>query len=91
MAQPIEREPRGGAEYETKVAALAKRDPSAFATLELVEESILSDQARTHRRRSMPDGTTFDLTAYDEWNVMLSFRTSESGRIEFIDYRFFER
>ena len=37
----------------------------------------------------MPDGTTFDLTAYDEFDVLLSFRTGVDGRPQFIDFRFF--
>jgi hypothetical protein len=39
----------------------------------------------------MRDGTTFDLTAYDEFDVLLSFREAPDGGPEFIDFRFFER
>ncbi len=39
----------------------------------------------------MPDGTTFDLTAYDEFDALLSFRLRPDGTPEFIDFRFFER
>ena len=38
----------------------------------------------------MRDGTTFDLTAYDEFDVLLSFRESIDGPPEFIDFVFFE-
>jgi hypothetical protein len=58
-------------------------------TVELVEESILSDLGRTHRRRVMPDGTEIDLTAYDDWSVLLSFRRLSTGQIEFIDFVLF--
>jgi hypothetical protein len=37
----------------------------------------------------MPDGTEIDLTAYDEWNVLLSFRRLRNGEIEFIDFVIF--
>ena len=39
----------------------------------------------------MRDGTTFDLTAYDEFEVLVSFREAADGMPEFIDFRFFER
>ncbi len=58
--------------------------------IELVEESILSDRGRTHSRRTLPDGTVFDLTAYDEWGVMISFRVV-NGTPEFIDFRIFDQ
>lgn len=59
-------------------------------TVELVEESILSDQGRTHSRRALADGTEFDLTAYDEWNVVLAFRRLPDGQTQFIDFTFYE-
>jgi hypothetical protein len=82
----IERQPRGTNAYERKLAALARTDR---LTVELVQESILSDLGRTHRRRIMPDGTEIDLTAYDEWSVLLSFRRLASGAVEFIDFVIF--
>ena len=87
MARPIEREPRGTRDYEAKITRLDAHD---LLTLELVEESVLADVGRQHRRRTMPDGTTFDLTVYDEWNVLLSFRTLDSGLLEFVDFKFYE-
>jgi hypothetical protein len=56
----------------------------------LVEESIMADHGRTHRRRTMPDGTVFDLTAYDEWNVLISFRVLSHGEHQFIDFKFYD-
>jgi hypothetical protein len=38
----------------------------------------------------LSDGTTFDLTAYDEWGVLISFRVMPSGEIQFIDFRIFD-
>jgi hypothetical protein len=37
----------------------------------------------------MPDGTEIDLTAYDDWSVLLSFRRLSTGQIEFIDFVLF--
>jgi hypothetical protein len=91
IAKPIDREPRGTPEYEAKVAALAISAPDRFQTLELAEESILSDRKRIHARRALADGTTFDLTAYDEFNALFSFREKPDGTPEFIDFRFYER
>jgi hypothetical protein len=59
-------------------------------TLELVEESILSDVARTHSRRTLADGTELDLTAYGEFGVLVTFHLLPDGRIEFIDILFFD-
>ena len=50
---------------------------------------MLSDIGRTHRRRIMPAGTEIDLTAYDDWNVLLSFRRLQSGLVQFIDFVIF--
>lgn len=86
-AGPIERQPRGTPEYEQKLAGLSE---SQRLTVELAEESILSDRARTHSRRTLPDGTVFDLTTYDEWNVLLSFRTLPNGEPQFIDFRLYD-
>jgi hypothetical protein len=55
----------------------------------LAEESILADVSRMHARRTLPDGTTLDLTAYDEFDVALTFHDRE-GRPEFIDFLIFE-
>ena len=55
----------------------------------LVEEAILADLGRTHRRRIMPDGTEIDLTAYDEWSVLLSFRRLSSGQVHLLDFVIF--
>ena len=55
----------------------------------MVEESILSDRGRTHSRRTMPDGTVFDFTAYDEWDVLLSFHVLSNAEIQFIDFKFY--
>jgi hypothetical protein len=87
MAQAIDRIPRGTPAYEAKVAALPAEQR---ATLELVEESVLADRGRTHARRTMPDGTTFDMTAYDEFDVLVSFRTEREGGLLFIDFRFYD-
>jgi hypothetical protein len=84
---PIERDPRGTTEYELKVAELSDTDRR---TVELAEESVIADRRRTHARRSLSDGTTFDLTAYDEFDVLLSFRILVSGEVEFIDFRLFD-
>lgn len=86
-ATPIERRPRGTPEYEAKLTSLPPPDRH---TIELVEESILSDQGRIHSRRTMPDGTVFDLTAYDEWDVLLSFRILPNGEPQFIDFKFYD-
>jgi hypothetical protein len=56
----------------------------------LVEESILADLARAHSRRTLKDGTEFDLSAYDEWGVLIAFRRQVDGRVEFIDFVFFD-
>jgi hypothetical protein len=37
----------------------------------------------------MPDGTEFDVTAYDEWGVLLSFRRMTDGQPQFIDFVIF--
>jgi hypothetical protein len=58
--------------------------------LELVEESILADLARAHSRRTLKDGTEFDLSAYDEWGVLIAFRRQGDGGVEFIDFLFFD-
>ncbi len=50
---------------------------------------ILSDRGRVHRRRTMPDGTVFDLTAYDEADVLLSFRIQPNGEPQFLDFVLF--
>lgn len=55
----------------------------------LAEESVLADRSRSHARRALDDGTTFDLTAYDEFGVLLTFRTRNDGRAEFIDFRIY--
>jgi hypothetical protein len=83
----IERLPRGTPSYEAKLASLSASDRQ---TIELVEESILSDLTRAHNRRTMSDGTVFDLTAYDAWDVLISFHVLPSGETEFIDYAFFK-
>jgi hypothetical protein len=59
-------------------------------TVELVEESILADTARTHRRRKLADGTVFDLTAYDEFGVLVSFRLRSNEDIQFIDFKIYD-
>jgi hypothetical protein len=60
-------------------------------TLELAEESILTDLGREHSRRMLPDGTTVDLTVYDEFDILLSFRTRADGETQFIDHKFYRR
>jgi hypothetical protein len=84
----IDREPRGTSVYEEKLAA---RPPEQRLILELVEESILADRGRTHSRRTQPDGTTFDLTAYDEFDVLVTFRERPGGSLQFIDFRLYDR
>ena len=37
----------------------------------------------------MTDGTELDLTAYDEWSVLLSFRRLADEQPEFIDFVIF--
>lgn len=56
----------------------------------LAEESVLADRGRTHARRTMADGTVFDLTAYDEFDVGLTFRPLDDGRFQFIDMVVYE-
>jgi hypothetical protein len=55
----------------------------------LAEDSILADTSRTHARRTLADGTTVDLTAYDEFDVGLTFHDRD-GRPEFIDFVIYE-
>jgi len=81
MGTPIEREPRGTEEYEEKFAHLSKADQ---ATVTLAEEFVLADTARTHARRTLDDGTVFDLTAYEEFDVGLTFRWLDE-RPQFLD------
>jgi hypothetical protein len=50
----------------------------------------LADLARTHARRSLADGTIFGLTAYDEFDVGLTFHEGADGRPEFIDFAIFD-
>jgi hypothetical protein len=88
MAQPIDRDSRGTPAYEAKVAALPAEHREL---LELVEESVLADRVRTHARRTMQDGTTFDMTAYDEFDVLVSFREDAAGGLLFIDFKFYDR
>ena len=38
----------------------------------------------------MADGTVIDLTAYDELDVLLSFRALSNGELQFIDFKIFE-
>ncbi|HUG30642.1 MAG TPA: hypothetical protein VMQ65_09055 [Candidatus Limnocylindria bacterium] len=78
--------PRGTPSYEAKLAALPV---GRRQTLELVEELILSDRDRVHARRTLADGTTFDLTAFDEFGVLVSYRSGLNDQIEFIDFRFY--
>ena len=85
-ATPIERLPRGTPEYEAKLSAL---DPLDRLTVELVEESILADAARSHSRRKLADGTVFDLTAYDGFGVLVSFRLLRDGTTQFIDFKIY--
>lgn len=77
---------RGTPAYEAKLAALPV---GLRETIELVEESILSDLDRAHARRTLADGTTFDLTAFDEFGVLISYRSALGDQIEFIDFRFY--
>jgi len=37
----------------------------------------------------MPDGTEFDLTAYDDLGVLLSFRRGTDGKPQFLDFVIF--
>jgi hypothetical protein len=84
---PIDRIPRGTYEYEPKVSLLS---PLERQRLELAEEHVLADHRRTHGRRSMPDGTTFDMSAYDDFDVLLAFRDRADGTPEFVDFRIYE-
>jgi hypothetical protein len=36
------------------------------------------------------DGTVFDLTAYDEFAVLVSFRVLDDGATEFIDFKIYD-
>jgi len=38
----------------------------------------------------MPDGTTFDMTAYDEFDVLISFRDEPAGSLLFIDFKVYD-
>ena len=86
-APAIERQPRGTPGYERKLAGLSDHDR---LTVELVEDSIVADRNRTHARRTLEDGTEFDLTAYDEWNVLVSFERLEDGTPWFLDFKIYE-
>jgi hypothetical protein len=66
-----------------KLSRLSAADQRLIA---LAEESILADRSRTHARRSLRDGTTVDLTAYDDFNVVLTFHDPAGRGIEFIDF-----
>jgi len=83
----IEREPRGTWEYEQKFARLSREDKK---TVELAEDSVLADLGRTHARRTLADGTTLDMTAYREFDVLLTFWTAPDGRTQFLDFRLYE-
>lgn len=78
--------PRGTHAYEAKLAALPVGQRQVLG---LVEESILSDRDRVHARRTLADGTTFDLTAFDEFGVLVSYRSGSDDQVEFIDFRFY--
>jgi hypothetical protein len=39
-----------------------------------------------HARRRLEDGTEFDLTSYDEFGVLLSFRRNKAGVPWFLDF-----
>jgi hypothetical protein len=60
-----------------------------YRTLVLAEEAILSDRDRTHARRELADGTVLDLTVYDEFGVLFTFRELPSGERQFLDYVMF--
>jgi|GEM_PF-3788310 hypothetical protein len=87
MAQLIDRIPRGTPDYEAKIAALREEQR---ATLELVEESVLADRGRTHARRTRLDGTTLDMTAYDEFDVLVTFRVEPGRGLLSIDFMFYD-
>jgi hypothetical protein len=53
--------------------------------VELVEESILSDPARTHGGRTLEDGSILDVTALNEFGIVLIFRRREDRSIEFTE------
>jgi len=46
---------------------------------------------RTHTRRTLSDGTTFDLTAYDEYGLLISFVERSGDAPVFIDFSFYDR
>jgi hypothetical protein len=76
MDTPIEREPCGTDDYEEKFARLSRADQRAVS---VAEEFVLADTARTHARRTLTDGTVFDLAAYHEFDNGLTLDGSPTG------------
>lgn len=68
--------------YEEKRAQLSN---DLRLALDLVEETILSDQVGSFRR-TLPDGTVVDLSSYDEFGLIVSFQPAPDGDHEFIDF-----
>jgi len=54
--------------------------------VELAEEATAADPARADSRRALPDGQILDLSGYDEFGVILIYRTLPDGSIEFTDF-----
>ena len=76
MGVVIERNRRPA--YATKRALLDDRHRLA---LDLIEEGIITDQGGSYRRREGPDGTTIDLSGYDEFGLAVAFRCLADPRI----------
>jgi hypothetical protein len=79
------RPPRGTPDYETKRDRLPAERQLILA---IIEESILSDLAGTHSRRTLNDGATADFTALHEFGLVVTFRSSNHGVTEFVDFLF---
>jgi len=53
----------------------------------LVEESILTDVARAHGRRTLENGVTVDSPLL-EFGLTIAFRSRRDGSTEFVDFLF---
>lgn len=71
--------------YEEKLRSLS---PDQRLAVELVEEGVLADRVGTHRRQETSGGAIVDLSGLDEWGLLVSFRFTDEGEPEFIDFVF---
>lgn len=70
-------------EYEARRSTL---DDRLKLALDLVEESIIVDAEGTHRRRLGPNGTVIDLSAYDEFGLLVSYLPDGPDGPEFVEF-----